>query len=79
MVTESARKKCAFGASSTSGSLIVESAMHMDWFFAMVPPRPSDLWAFYVLAVLWIGIFGFVFVMNRWFGPGSDDEGHRGL
>ena len=45
----------------------------------MVRPTGSDLWAFWVLAGLWIIILSFVWKMARWLRGPSDDEGHRGL
>lgn len=45
----------------------------------MARPSGSDLWAFWVLAGLWVVILSFVYVMVRWLRDPSNDEGHRGL
>ena len=52
--------------------------MH-DALISMVRPSASDLWAFWVLAGLWVVITSFVWWMVRWLRDPSDDEGHRGL
>lgn len=54
------------------------------WLFtpmavAIARPEASDLWAFWVLAGLWVVILSFVWVMVRWLREPSDDEAHRGL
>ncbi|PRQ02271.1 hypothetical protein ENSA5_25070 [Enhygromyxa salina] len=45
----------------------------------MFRPSGPDLWAFWVLAGLWIVILSFVWGMVRWLRDQSEDEGHRGL
>lgn len=45
----------------------------------MIRPAGPDLWAFWVLAGLWIIILSFVWGLVRWLRDPSDDEGHRGL
>ncbi|HVI01377.1 MAG TPA: hypothetical protein VM869_21815 [Enhygromyxa sp.] len=46
---------------------------------AAVRPSGSDLWAFWVLAGLWVVILSFVWVMARYLRDRSNDEGPRGL
>ena len=53
--------------------------MFSTQLLAMATPQASDLWAFYVLAALWIGILGGAWLMVSWFGSRSAQEGHRGL
>jgi len=57
--------------------------MHSLHFIIVTPliTRPSgpDLWAFWVLAGLWVVILSFVWVMARWLRDPSNDEGNRGL
>ncbi|GEM_PF-6392865 len=57
----------------------LDTLMNLDTLLAFVPPEPPDLWAFYVLAGLWVLILSFVLVMVRWLRDHSVDEGHRGL
>ena len=46
---------------------------------AAIRPSGSDLWAFWVLAGLWVVILSFVYLMARWLRDSSNDEGPRGL
>ena len=46
---------------------------------ALARPSGSDLWAFWVLAGLWIVILSLIWAMVRWLRDASDDEGPRGL
>lgn len=52
---------------------------HLPILLDMVSPNGSDLWAFYILTGLWVGILGTAWVLVNWFGNPSVDEGHRGL
>jgi hypothetical protein len=40
-------------------------------------PEPTDLWAFWLLAGLWMGILSTAWLLVRWLA--SSDEGTRGL
>ena len=51
----------------------------MHDLISMIRPSGPDLWAFWVLAGLWVVITSFVWWMVRWLRDSSDDEGHRGL
>ncbi len=45
--------------------------------FELVRPKPTDLWAFWLLAGLWMGILSSAWVLVRWLR--ADDESTRGL
>ncbi|MFV8753557.1 hypothetical protein ACNOYE_23640 [Nannocystaceae bacterium ST9] len=56
----------------------------ITWFSAfeivageLARPKPTDLWAFWLLAGLWMGILSSAWVLYRWLR--KDDEGTRGL
>lgn len=40
-------------------------------------PEPTDLWAFWLLAGLWMGILSTAWLLVRWLA--KTDEGTRGL
>jgi hypothetical protein len=40
-------------------------------------PQPTDLWAFWLLAGLWMGILSIAWLLIRWLAKA--DEGTRGL
>ena len=53
--------------------------MSVESLVCMAQPSGSDLWAFWVLAGLWVVISIFVWWLVRWLRDRSEDEGHRGL
>lgn len=55
--------------------------MHISTLSALFVARPTgpDLWAFWVLAGVWLVILTFVWVMVRWLRDPSNDEDQRGL
>lgn len=55
--------------------------MNVGTILGLLVVRPSgpDLWAFWILAGLWIAILTFVGAMVRWLREPSSDEDHRGM
>lgn len=52
--------------------------MNLEHLLTAIPmPKPSDLWAFWLLAGLWMGMLSTAWVVYRWLR--RDDESTRGL
>lgn len=49
--------------------------MNVNALIAFARPAAADLWAFWVLAGLWVGILAFVWFLVRWIR--QPDEGAR--